>query len=123
MSNKRFVYYFAEKSWIIVHLMISESKMQLQGRLSENVIYPKRFPLLPTADKDITGPALPLTFDVLWSEIYSISDIQSSSKFIRSTCKTQSFDFSLLIRKVFVVDGLSQKLPFMNHNLWFTTHS
>ena len=65
MSNKRFVYYFAEKSWIIVQLMISESKMQLQGRLSENVIYPKRFPLLPTTDKDITGPALPLTFDVL----------------------------------------------------------
>ena len=45
---------------------MSESKMQLQGRLSENVIYPKRFPLLPSADKDITGPALPLIFDVLW---------------------------------------------------------
>ena len=73
--------------------MMSESKMQLQGRLSENVIYPKRFPLLPTADKDITGPALPLTFDVLWSEICSFFDIQSSSKFIRNTCKTQSFWF------------------------------
>ena len=72
---------------------MSESRMQLQGRLSENVIYPKRFPLLPTADKDITGPALPLTFDVLWSEICFFSDIQSSSKFIRNTCKIQSFWF------------------------------